>query len=397
MTHRRILMTTAAAVLLLLLSVCCAAAETAEEITAGCSFTNNGKTKDCSTLTDGDYSTYLPFKEKKGELLIKTGEPAAGLYVKLYNNDNKPLSYDVQVPGENGEWVTAAQGGGLLVHWHALENPVTEMKIVCTSKERLRIAELKVYGPGDKPAEVQVWNELEKCDLMLLSTHPDDELLWFGGLLPTYAGDRGLRVQLTVMVPTGTLRRLELLDAIWHCGVTAYPDFLFFVDNRGKSVANQYERWRGKSRVIGRVVESIRHHQPEVIVTHGEKGEYGHMAHRTTADAAKNAVKVCGNASKYKESAKKYGAWQVKKLYLHEYAKNPVICDWDEPLKAFGGKTGFDVAEEAFRFHASQVKRDWEFSRRGEHDNAAFGLYYTEVGTDTGTGDLMEHIGTAEP
>ena len=151
MTHRRILMTTAAAVLLLLLSVCCAAAETAEEITAGCSFTNNGKTKDCSTLTDGDYSTYLPFKEKKGELLIKTGEPAAGLYVKLYNNDNKPLSYDVQVPGENGEWVTAAQGGGLLVHWHALENPVTEMKIVCTSKERLRIVRklLLFYKNGD--------------------------------------------------------------------------------------------------------------------------------------------------------------------------------------------------------------------------------------------------------
>ncbi len=85
----------------------------------------------------------------------------------------------------------------------------------------------------------------------------------------------------------------------------------------------------------------------------------------------------------------------MKKLYLHEYPENPLVCDWDQPLAAFGGKTGFEVAEEAFLCHASQVKRGWAFTRHGEHDNAAFGLYMTQVGEDSGIGDLMEHIGSA--
>ena len=82
----------------------------------------------------------------------------------------------------------------------------------------------------------------------------------------------------------------------------------------------------------------------------------------------------------------------MKKLYLHEYPVRPIRCDWDQPLAAFGGKTGFRVAAEAFTFHASQTRRGWSISRGAEHDNTAFGLYMTQVGDDTGAGDLMEHI-----
>ena len=65
---------------------------------------------------------------------------------------------------------------------------------------------------------------------------------------------------------------------------------------------------------------------------------------------------------------------------------------WDQPLSAFGGKTGYEVAEEAFRFHGSQVRRDWSSEIHGDHDNAHFGLYFSSVGLDSGLGDLMEHI-----
>ena len=73
-----------------------------------------------------------------------------------------------------------------------------------------------------------------------------------------------------------------------------------------------------------------------------------------------------------------------------------MICDWNYPLQRFGGKTGYEVAEEAFQFHGSQVQRDWNFEIHGDHDNAVFGLCYTEVGLDTGIGDLMEHIELTE-
>ncbi len=369
-----------------------AAPAVAEDRTALCGFETNGRSQEFELMTDGDLSTYFPFKEKKGTLTITASAPIQGISVMLFDKYGKPLSYDVQVPGEGDAWVTVAQSGAYLVNWHALAEPVERIRLVATCTERLRIAELRLFGPGQRPAEIQEWSSLEKCDLMLLSAHPDDEILWFGGLLPTYAGERKYRVQVVVLAPTGGMRKLELLSAIWHCGVHDYPELLGFIDKNGKTAEKQYTLWRGKNRVLGRVVGVIRKHQPEVLVTHGEGGEYGHGAHKLAADAAKNAVKLAAKSGKYKESVKLYGTWQVKKLYLHEYKKNQIVCDWTVPLQAFVGKTGYEVAEEAFAFHASQVKRDWSFEVHGSHDNALFGLYQTEVGQDTGIGDLMEHI-----
>lgn len=365
---------------------------TAEELTAACQFETNGKTKDYSLMTDRDLSTFFPFRETKGVLTVTAPSPIGGVSVMLFDKYGRPLSYDLQAEGQDGEWTTVAQGGTYLAEWHALAEPAGRIRLNATCRERLRIAEIRLFGPGEKPADVQAWTTLEKCDLMLLSAHPDDEILWFAGLLPTYAGERGYRVQLAVLAPTGGMRKLELLSAIWHCGVRAYPELLGFIDKNGKTVEKQYSLWRGKNRVLSRVVEVIRKHQPEVLVTHGEKGEYGHGAHKVAADAAKNAFKMAAQEKKFTDSVKKYGTWQIKKLYLHEYGKNQITCDWTVPLSAFGGKTGYEVAEEAFAFHASQIKRDWDFEIHGKHDNALFGLAETRVGQDTGIGDLMEHI-----
>lgn len=373
----------------------CALADPAEELTSSCRFKTNGSTKDYSILMDGELKTYFPFKEntkkKQGELIISSESPISGVEIKVFDKFGRGFGYDLQV--RDGEtWHTVDQGGKYLTHWHVLPEPVQELRILATGKERLRLAGLRVFGPGDPPPEVQRWDTLEKCDLMLLTAHPDDEILWFAGLMPTYAGERKQRLQLAVLVPTGGQRKQELLAAVWHCGVTHYPEFLGFVDKNGENPKNQYKLWRGEGRVVSRVVEVIRKHQPEVLITHGEKGEYGHGAHKTAADAAEKAIKLTGKAKKYPASAGKYGTWEVKKLYLHEYEKNPIVCDWNQPLSAFGGKTGYEVAEEAFRFHGSQVRRDWSFEVHGAHDNAHFGLYYSSVGPDSGLGDLMEHI-----
>lgn len=366
-------------------------AEAAVELTEACSFHSNGNTKDPGEMLDGDLATYFPMKEKKGELTISCEEGIGGVYVMVFDKFGQGYGYELQVK-EGESWRTVEKSGDFLVNWHALPVPVTKVKIAATGKERLRIAEIRLFGPGEPPAEVQRWETLEKCDLMLLTAHPDDEILWFAGLMPTYGGDRGWRLQLAVMVPTGPQRKLELLSAVWHCGVKYYPEMLGFVDKNGQNPEGQYNAWRGKGRVLSKVAEVVRKHQPEVLVTHGEKGEYGHGAHKTAADAAKIIVKQAADAKKYPKSAKLYGPWQVKKLYLHEYARNPITCDWEEPLAAFGGRTGYEVAQEAFRFHASQVQRDWSFEIHGQHDNAQFGLYYTAVGPDSGIGDLMEHI-----
>lgn len=370
---------------------------TAAEIRDGISFSGNGRSENFADMQDDDFGTYFPLKDKKGWLEVCSEKPVYGVYVMLFEKITVPLSYDVQVKDGSGEWQTVAQGGQYLINWHPLKEPATEFRISGTSRERIRVAELRLYGEGEKPREVQDWQTIGKCDMMLLTGHPDDEILWFAGLLPTYAGERGLRVQLAVMAPTGGERKLELLHAIWHCGVTAYPEFIGLVDKNGKTVEGQYEAWKGKNRVQGLVTEVIRKHQPEVMVTHGEKGEYGHGAHKTACAAAKDCVKLAAKANRFTKSAKQYGTWQVKKLYLHEYKKNVIPCDWTVPLESFGGKTGFEVAAEAFEFHRSQVRRNWAFEAVGPHDNTLFGLFFTKVGPDTGIGDFMEHITTDDP
>lgn len=388
-------------VILLLCALSAAAAEDAKAITEGITFSANAKSRNYGDMQDDDFSTYFPLNDKKGWLEVHTGEPVYGICLKLFGNSDVPMTYDLQVKDGGGEWQTAASGGAYLVQWHPLDAGVREFRILSTGRERMRIAELELYGEGDKPRDVQGWKTLDKCDMMLISAHPDDETLWFAGLLPTYAGERGLRVQLAVLAPTGGERKLELLHAIWHSGVTAYPELIGFVDKNGKTAEGQYTAWKGKNRVLRLVTEVIRKYRPEVIVTHGENGEYGHGAHKAACDAAKQCVKLAANRKKYEKSAELYGTWQVKKLYLHEYKKNVIPCDWNTPLEAFGGKTGYEVAAESFLFHRSQVKRKWSLDADGtvrnakgilEHDNALFGLYFTKVGEDTGIGDFMEHI-----
>ena len=386
-------------ILIILLTVsaliCLLSAASAEEaalITEGITFEANSRSQDFDLMFDDDFRTYYPMREKKGWLEIHSEVPVYGVYLMQFEKITVPLSYDLEVKGADGEWIKISEGGQYLIHWHPLEEGTTDLRIRETSQERVRIAELRLYGKGDKPREVQDWKTLDKCDMMLLTAHPDDELLWFAGLLPTYAGERRLRVQLAVLSPTGGERKLELLHAIWHCGVTAYPEFIGLVDKNGHSVEGQYEAWKGKGRVLGLVTEVIRKYKPEVMVTHAEKGEYGHGAHKVACAASKDCFKLAAKENQYTKSVKQYGTWQIKKLYIHEYKKNVIPCDWNVPLEAFGGKTGYQVAEEAFQFHRSQVRRNWSFDEGLEHDNSLFGLFYTKVGQDTGIGDFMEHI-----
>ena len=319
----------------------------ARELTGECRFQSNGNSRDYSVLTDGEVGTYLPLREngkkKQGTLLITCGEPVCGLEIKAFDKYGRDHDYDLQVRSGD-EWVTVDRGGTYLTHWHSLPEPAKEIRILSTGRERLRLAEIRAFGPGEPPEDAERWDTLDKCDILLLSAHPDDEILWFAGLMPTYGGDRGYRIQVAVMAPTGGQRKLELLGAVWHCGVTHYPEFLGFIDKNGQNPEKQYQLWKGKRRVVGRVVDVIRKHRPEMMITHGLGGEYGHGAHKTCADAAIQAVKSAGKSGEYPASAEKYGVWEVKKLYLHEYEANSVRCDWDEKLAAFGGKTGFEVA-----------------------------------------------------
>ena len=378
-----------------------AAGETAEKVTYACSFTSSSRERDENFLTnlvDGNLGTYFTIRNKKEEayLEIRSEEPVFGVYVMLSDRERKDR-YELMAEDGSGGWKKIGESR-YLTNWHPLEEAQTALRIRAADGGKLRIAEIVLYGEGEKPEEVQDWQEGGKADLMLLACHPDDEVLWFAGVMPVYA-EKGWRVQLAMMTSPNGERQLELLNSAWHCGMRNYPCFIGLEDRNGqKKMDRQYALWEGEDRVHRLVTECFRKYRPEVVVTHGEKGEYGHSGHQVTADSAKKCIGYAADSGKYPESAEKYGAWQVKKLYLHQYEENQVTMDWGQPLDSFGGKTGFDIAGEAFQCHRSQVKiGHYTFQQGGKYDNTAFGLYFSAVGEDSGKNDFMENIRQSSP
>ena len=363
-------------------------AREAQDITMTCRLILGGKAKKVPKMTDRNYNTHHDIKKGGAIEAVSELECISGVFLQFYERGGK---FTVEAE-QDGQWISVGEtNGAYLAEWLPLPEGTHRVRLTNAGKNRSMLAELTLYGEGERPARSPQWHTLEKSDIMLLVAHPDDELLWFGGLLPTYAGQRQLAVQVVYMVPATPNRRLELLDGLWHCGVDAYPIFGGLRDAKAYDLKGQYEYWN-RAQMLSKVISILRQSKPEVLVTHDVNGEYGHGGHRACADICMQAVTMAGDATKYKPSAAEFGVWQVKKLYLHLYPDNQLHMDWYAPLSAFGGKTGMTVATEALDFHVSQMRNGWGMEEGGDNDNTLLGLQFTTVGPDTGLNDIMENI-----
>ena len=141
-----------------------------------------------------------------------------------------------------------------------------------------------------------------------------------------------------------------------------------------------------------------------MVLTHDVNGEYGHGAHRVCADAALRCVDYAADAGKYADSAAQYGVWQVKKLYLHLYSEGVLEMDWDQPLSALDGRTGYQAALDAYAWHVSQHEAGQKNPKTGkfeyftveprdsDYSCCRFGLAYSAVGPDVEKNDFLENI-----
>lgn len=139
----------------------------------------------------------------------------------------------------------------------------------------------------------------------------------------------------------------------------------------------------------------LNRYKPKVAVLHDFDGEYGHGAHMLNTATFIEAVENPTD-----------GLYLPEKIYVHLYKENPLTLDIDSPLDAFGGKTAFQVSQEAFGFHKSQHWTwfyNWIYGKTGNitkasqiksYNPANYGLYYTTVGEDSGIGDMLEHVKT---
>jgi len=357
---------------LLLCALTAAAPETAERLPYSSEY-------DVTALTDGNYQTTVNVPESG--ISITSDKPVYGAYIVWDTLTACTVEGD-------GVWKEIPTD---YLHQYIELDGVTDFRI--SPYEDAELCELYVYSEGEPPREVQRWEPvLSRCDILVMPTHADDEVLMFGGTLPYYAGELGLDVQVVYM--TNHLdeqpRPHELLDSVWACGVTAYPIISEFPDIPCWTLKQAMGVF-DEDAVTEFQAETIRRVKPSVIVAHDINGEYGHGAHMLNCYTLMKALELTANPEEYPESAEKYGVWDVPKTYIHFWEENPVQMDWERPLQSFGGITAREAAEYAYSFHKSQHIWGYSVNYAPLWDCRQFGLYRTLVGTDT-TADFMENI-----
>ncbi len=308
-----------------------------------------------------------------------------------------------------GEWTLRTDGGeqlcgekGYLHEYVGLDTPSKSVQI-CLPDCEVMIRDVYAFTDGYLPGFVQTWQTIEDgADILVFPTHYDDELLFFGGLIPYYSVVRGLRVQVAYMTSNYMttfsnyrFRPHEALNGLWVCGDHFYPMTNEVDDYECRSywaAVNHY----GEDTFLAYQVEMIRRFKPLVIVTHAEDGEYGHGAHMLTALSAERAVEAAADPEQFPDSAEKYGVWDTPKIYLHYYGpvRNNTWINYELRSLELGWKSPFQVAQEAYRQHVTQ--QHWEgfyvYGYGHPFDSHRFGLYRSLVGPDETRDDLMEHV-----
>ncbi len=276
---------------------------------------------------------------------------------------------------------------------------------------KVRIFEMSVFTPGQVPEWVQKWEHpVEgKTDLMLFSTHGDDEHLFFTGALPYYAIERGYQVQVVYLTDhrgNNAYRVHEMLNGLWAVGVHTYPTFGTFPDFLTYDLAACYDQFRlhgfEQEDIVNYIVEHLRRYKPTVVLAHDFDGEYGNGHHMVYADAVSKALTQAADEENFPESAAAYGTWDVPKAYFHLYQENAIHMNWDIPMESFGGMTPYQVSKElGWPCHKSQQKsynrllRDFDTADAIlEYSPCDFGLYRSTVGPDVEKTDFFENVTT---
>jgi len=406
--------------LTLLLAALCSITARAEDARQDAALTAEGFGTPAA-LFDGSRTTYSAAREGAAVRVAREGGVAA-LYLEF---DRLPPAWEL-VNDATGASVSCGTQGFLheFVDVAALFGAPVE-RLTLRFPAGAVLADAYAFSAGELPDWVQRWDApCEQADLVLVSTHSDDEQLFFAGVLPYYAVERGLRVQVVYLIQHFEVngarnhqRPHEQLDGLWTVGVRHYPLISEFPDLYAES-KDRETALRQALTAFGQagytmddftayLTACIRRFRPLVIVSHDLNGEYGHGAHVICAAALTDAFAAAADAARYDDSAAQYGVWQAEKLYLHLYGENQIVMDWDTPCDSLGGKTPFEVTQSGFACHKSQ---HWTWFYRWIYGtNAApirkasdirsyspcrYGLYATTVGADVTGGDFMENVET---
>lgn len=374
-----------------------------------------------SYLTDGKRDTYSKC-ENEGEVRLSRADRIGAIYIEF---DRIPQPWTI-TDSKSGKTITCGENGFLHEYVDVAAAFGEEPEgLILSFEENTVLADVYGFSQGTLPEWVQMWKPpCEEADLLLVSSHSDDEQLFFAGILPYYAMERKLNVQVAYVIQhfeannvANHQRPHEQLDGLWKVGVRNYPLMSGFPDLYAESKDKQQALSQAIAAFesagftyddfVTYFIQCIRKCKPLVVVSHDFNGEYGHGTHVLCAAALTEAIEDAAEESKDPDSAKIYGTWMVEKTYFHLYEENPIVMDFDVPLESLGGKTAFQVSQEGFGCHKSQHwtwfykwmygtadKPITKASEITKYSPCLYGLYDSKVGMDRLGGDFFEHIQT---
>ena len=345
----------------------------------------NSNGKSTGELTDKNISTMISYASGD-QITISSDTEMGGIYL-IWGSPVVPYTL------EYGDAEQTCGTNGFLHDYVAFDTPVKECTI--TVSDKVSLSDVYAYSEGVLPSDVQIWEPpLKEADILVFSTHADDEVLFLGGVIALYAGVEKYRVQVVYLCEfwtTDKRREHEKLDGLWEMGLHTYPVNMDYIDKYAANLQAALKIY-DYEKVLTSTTENVRRFKPLIVVTHDKNGEYGHGGHILLYNAVNDAVYNAADPTFRPESAEKYGTWEVQKMYIHLWSENKIRLDLRSAREEFGGRTLLDVLKSAYKKHVTQQWTSFKVSDDYEYDCAAFGLAMTKVGADTGTGHMFENL-----
>lgn len=365
-----------------------------------CSASADGYAQEIPLLAVGEDGTEYPSVTDGSYDRAELFAPGAVINLTSLEPEQKLYGLYLAWAAPPGNWLLLCDGvprahesNDYLHQYVPVEGGAQTVSVVLPDGEAL--CYVKAYTQGVPPENVQIWQPpCQQADLLLFPAHADDEILFFGGVLAEYAGQRHLSTQVVYFSEYHNVREHEKLDGLWACGVRNYPVSAPFPDIKPKTAA-QARKLFDVEQATAFLVEQFRRFRPQIVVGHDVNGEYGHETHKLTAEIVRTALACSMDENAYPESAQAYGVWDVPKAYLHLWQENPIHLNCRKPLTAFGGQTALEAAANAYTKHVSQQWCWFYVSDENKYSIADFGLYRTTVGPDT-QDDMMENLTSYE-
>ena len=237
--------------------------------------------------------------------------------------------------------------------------------------------------------------------LMVVMPHPDDECFGCASTIARYSAE-GATVTLVTMTHGGAglwtgraagdlrrltdVRELELRDAAGELGVA----FLETFDYPDGALEKVEEVEAVRDRFLGDIVRCLRSHRPQVVVTFGPEGTYGHPDHKVISRMTVQASTLSGDPSAYELDALAFGLapWSPSKLYFQTATTMTVDAlqlPPQPPITTHVSISGFEEAKlRAFAHHRTQTQ-EWEPLRKFIEGQGAFEVF-SLVGAGHGPG-----------